>query len=302
MSTILCSSPRLQAALKPNNIGAVFSATKLWKTGSTITVSFLNPSYSESGFMWEDVPSDILSPAEFVFENDVKNIFINVSPAAAVKKVIEERIAPIVPTLKFEFVLGGGGADIVVRFDVDGGSSSFIGTDCARADSYSTTFAWLNVGTIIHEFSHALGMYHEHQNPTSTIKWNKEKLYSYFQQNDGWSRQDVDEQILNSITNDKIDYSFFDPDSVMLYFFSSDLTLDGRGTSQNMRYSSTDIQWLGNTYDVSQDIIAANIKKYGKGSIEASAGMATRSSAKIQTIIAVILFVFFVLTLVFFFK
>jgi Astacin (Peptidase family M12A) len=300
MSTILCSAPRLRAALKPNIVGAVFSATKLWKTGSTITVSFLNPSYSESGFMWDDVPREILSPEEFVFENDVKNIFINVSPAAAVKKVIEERIAPIVPTLKFEFVLGG--ADIVVRFDVDGGSSSFIGTDCSLAESYSTTFAWLNVGTIIHEFSHALGMYHEHQNPTSTIKWDKEKLYAYFQQNDGWSRQDVDEQILNSITDDKIDYSFFDPDSVMLYFFSGDLTLDGRGTSQNMRYSSTDIQWLGDSYDVSPDVIAANIKRYGKGSIETSAGMAGAQPARLQTIAAIILFVFFVLTLVFFFK
>lgn len=270
MTTKLCSAPPLQPPPRLIEAAAVFSSTKLWERGSVLTVSFLNPNYSESSFIWEDAPDGTLSVTEQDFENKVKDTFINNSPAAAVKKVIEDRIAPIVPTLTFSFV--SGAANIVVRFDVGGGSSSFIGTDCLRAEQFSTTFAWLNVGTIIHEFSHALGMYHEHQNPTSTIKWNRDKLYAYFQQNDGWTKQDVDNQILNPITSDKIDYSKFDPESVMLYFFSADLTRDGRGTAQNMRYSATDIQWLGNKYGVDSETIAKNIEKYGKGSVEESGG------------------------------
>ncbi len=31
-------------------------------------------------------------------------------------------------------------------------------------------------GTGIHEIGHALGLYHEHQNPASRLKWNKQKI------------------------------------------------------------------------------------------------------------------------------
>jgi len=34
---------------------------------------------------------------------------------------------------------------------------------------------WIDLGTVLHEFGHALGLIHEHQNPASGgFKWNRE--------------------------------------------------------------------------------------------------------------------------------
>ena len=47
-----------------------------------------------------------------------------------------------------------------------------------------------------HEFGHALGMIHEHQNPAAQgeIPWDKPKVYAYYAQQ-GWSKDDVDTNI-----------------------------------------------------------------------------------------------------------
>jgi hypothetical protein len=47
---------------------------------------------------------------------------------------------------------------------------------------------WLDVGTILHEFLHALGCIHEHQNHrNNTIDWNKNKVYCWAKQTQDWN-------------------------------------------------------------------------------------------------------------------
>jgi len=111
-------------------------------------------------------------------------------------------------------------------------------------------FGWFDVPTTIHEFGHALGMIHEHQNPYGTeIQWNTDKLYNEYQGSPNfWSPEQTFQQIVEKYSQNEINGSTFDPCSVMLYFFSSDLTTNGVGSKQNMRMSPTDMYWLAKQY------------------------------------------------------
>ncbi|WP_281235050.1 hypothetical protein [Flavobacterium gelatinilyticum] len=79
--------------------------------------------------------------------------------------------------------------------------------------------------TILHEFGHALGLKHEMTNPKSPIKWNLSKVYAYYYDLMGLSKEKVDKDIINKpIVND---YSEYDPLSIMHYYVPAALTLDG---------------------------------------------------------------------------
>jgi hypothetical protein len=159
-----------------------------------------------------------------------------------------ECVQPAVPKIKLKFVDREG--MVRVRFQDKGGSSSLIGKGClsASAGSFTMTFGWMDVATIIHEFGHALGMLHEHQNPAGGIKWNEEAVYAWAQQTQGWDQETTYENILKPYAANEISGSIFDPKSVMLYFFSGALTLNGVGTQRNMRMSETDLKYLASTY------------------------------------------------------
>ena len=75
-------------------------------------------------------------------------------------------------------------AEIIVTFK-PGRSESYIGRDALLAGvskGYTMNLGTLDdtsppdaiQRTILHEFGHALGMRHEHQNPPAEIPWNKE--------------------------------------------------------------------------------------------------------------------------------
>lgn len=72
-------------------------------------------------------------------------------------------------------------------------------------------------GTTIHEFGHALGCVHEHQSPGANIPWNRELVYSYYQFSNGWSREEVDANILNQYSAASTRYGQSDARPVMLY-------------------------------------------------------------------------------------
>ncbi len=108
-----------------------------------------------------------------------------------VKKVVRDRIQPIVG-LKFVFVPSGG--EVRIGFDPYGGCWSLVGTDCIKSNERTTmNFGWLDAATIVHEFCHALGMIHEHQNPKNNpIKWNKPVVYSELQRTNNWDKSQTD--------------------------------------------------------------------------------------------------------------
>lgn len=226
---------------------AVFLDASVWPRNSVIKVSFVQQDMNVSP-TWYTIDSvrPYLSDEELVLERAAR-----AAPtyADAVKLIVETAISPIVKNyVQFVFVPEDQG-DVRVRFDNTGGSSSLVGTNCLFSpEKYTMTFGWMDVGTIIHEFSHSLGMLHEHQNPKGGIKWDKPAVYAWAAETQGWDQQTTDENILSPLPINEISGSPFDPKSVMAYFFPSELTLDGSSFTRNLRYSNTDYSWLAKKY------------------------------------------------------
>ena len=67
-------------------------------------------------------------------------------------------------------------ADIRVAFDAGDGAWSYIGTDARQIplDQPTMNLGFLDGGTAAHEWGHAIGLAHEHQNPDGGIEWNED--------------------------------------------------------------------------------------------------------------------------------
>ena len=117
-------------------------------------------------------------------------------------------------------------------------------------------FGWFDVPTTLHEFCHALGMIHEHQNPKGkTILWDKERVLRWAKETQGWDKETTDSNIIERYKMDEINGSTFDSKSIMLYFFPGNLVLDpntnqccGTGTNQNLMFSPYDVLYLNYNY------------------------------------------------------
>jgi serralysin len=163
--------------------------------------------------------------------------------------------------IKFQFVTSGD-AEIRISFTADPGSWSAVGTD-ALVESYfpkfqpTMNFGWLRDGTadqeyervVVHEFGHALGCIHEHQNPKAKLQWNKAEVYRVFSGPPNyWSKDDIDFNILKRYSKTQINGTAFDPDSIMLYQFPASLFLDHHGTKLNTTLSNEDKEFIAKMY------------------------------------------------------
>ena len=240
---------------KAAQLRAAFAKAKKWNVGDEITVVFetLNPvigtdvTITPTGYM--DTTNGPMDPLQFEFSNQGNDINI----PEAIEKIVQERIAPLVGiTFTFNGEWDGNYREneIVISFKQTG-AWSYVGTDINNETTERPTmnFGWFDVSTVIHEFCHALGMIHEHQNPYGTeIDWNKPKLYQWAMETQGWDEKQTDTQIIDKYNQNDINGSAFDPCSVMLYFYPADLTNNNVGTSQNLRMSPVDMEWLANQY------------------------------------------------------
>ena len=121
--------------------------------------------------------------------------------------------------------------DIRVSFDQSIGHCSLVGVDSAngtiggrfrasfninpgdvasRPDSYLLSIA-------LHEFGHAIGLQHEHQNPNGNFQWNQSAVIATLS-DQGWSNQMIQQNVFTRIT-DRVanEITRFDPDSIMIY-------------------------------------------------------------------------------------
>jgi hypothetical protein len=240
-----------------DKLSAAFWSSKLWPQNSTVTIGFLdNPTSANQRTPLLDMQKigRHIDPLQKVLAN---------SPLKeAVKTIVDKRIQPLV-NLKLKFVDSNPeAADIRITFKDAGASWSNVGTDSKKYSSKnckskenkscvqpSMNLGWFDVGTYIHEFGHALGMIHEHQNPRGqNIDWNIPKLMSYMEETQGWDKQQVQTNVINRYNIDQINGSDFDPLSVMLYFFPASLTNNNKGTKQNFSLSGIDAEWISKSY------------------------------------------------------
>jgi hypothetical protein len=177
---------------------------------------------------------------------------------------VQERIAAIAPEWEqytnLKLVFGtDGAAELRIGFRDVGYSWSTVGTDSlTRARTQpSMNYGWLKPTTpegeyrrvVLHEFGHALGMIHEHQNPAAQgqIPWDKPKVYAYYAKQ-GWSTQDVDENIFQVYAADATNFTAFDPTSIMEYPVPDELTTGSYAIGWNTELSENDKEFMRRQY------------------------------------------------------
>lgn len=144
--------------------------------------------------------------------------------------------------LTFEFN-NAPDAEIRITFDDEDGAWSFIGTDCQSIPRNQPTMnlGFLDGGTAAHEFGHAIGLAHEHQNPAGGIEWNEEVVIrDLMGAPNEWTIEQIRHNVLNKYSADQIRGTKFDQDSIMLYFFPDTWVKSGKGTKANEVLSELD--------------------------------------------------------------
>lgn len=160
--------------------------------------------------------------------------------------------------IKFNFN-GGANSEIRISFN-PGGSNSYLGTDALSIpqDRQTMNFGWFDANTsdqefsrtTIHEFGHALGCIHEHQNPTVSIPWDKPAVYKYYAdtQSPPWSTAQVDSNLFAKYGTDVTQYSQFDAASIMCYAVPESLTIGNYSIGWNNYLSPMDKTFINRAY------------------------------------------------------
>ena len=178
------------------------------------------------------------------------------------------------------------GADIRITFDPQLGAWSYVGTDCKGIPLNQATMnlGFLDGGTTAHEFGHAIGLAHEHQNPAGGIQWNEEVVIRELAGPPNfWDEAKARHNVIRKYSADQVNGTKFDPDSIMLYFFPAEWTLNGIATKANEVLSALDKSFIagakmypktGPTVEAPTELTvnaskrtAASIGKYGEADL-----------------------------------
>jgi hypothetical protein len=133
-------------------------------------------------------------------------------------------------------------AEIRIAFE-DDGAWSYIGTDAKgiHVSQPTMNFGWLDEAVVLHEFGHAIGLGHEHQNPDGGIKWNEPVVIRDLSgPPNRWDIATIRHNVLHKYSHDQVNGTDFDPKSIMLYSFPVEWTLDGFHSESNLKLSDTD--------------------------------------------------------------
>jgi serralysin len=168
--------------------------------------------------------------------------------------------------INFSFVDVNSNADIKIGFQYKGniGTWSYIGNDAKYAAQTDATmnFGWLNSSTsdaefqsvVLHEFGHALGLTHEHANPSAGFTWNTTALYDYYSKVNGSSTSDVDANVIKALSITNTNYNAYDTFSIMRYPIPSGFTTNGYNVGWNNFLSDKDKAFIRQMYPFSGDV------------------------------------------------
>lgn len=258
-------TPSADAKGNPKKMRAAFLKSKIWPAHTTIKIGFMkeppaNLKRTDVDFMEKTVDQEGNSLKLDPLQKQVSELPVK----EAIIKTITDRLQPIV-NVKLRFyddnneLYNPNVTDIRIDFNRFGGAWSLLGTECLTVKNKAEAtmnFGWFDVPTTLHEFCHALGMVHEHQNPKGqAILWDKPRVRDWANKTQGWSEQTTNNNIIERYKMDEINGSTFDSKSIMLYFFPGDLVLDpetnkccGEGTNQNLMFSPYDVLYLNYNY------------------------------------------------------
>ena len=172
--------------------------------------------------------------------------------------VAREWTGPDMANLQFAEASDSQG-DIRVAFQQGNGSWSYLGTHAQHIDAGEPTmnFGWLTPESsdddvrrvVLHEFGHAIGLIHEHQNPQKPIDWNRAAVIADLSgPPNNWDEATIDFNMFDAAVANEHNFTAFDPRSIMMYAFPPEWTTDGFSTDENVELSPTDKQFIAQEY------------------------------------------------------
>ena len=175
-----------------------------------------------------------------------------------VRAVAEEWIAPGMANLTFNWV-DSGPAEIRIAFQQGKGSWSYLGTVCRQILEPEATmnYGWLTPASgeaelrrvVLHEFGHALGLIHEHQNPDGGIEWNEPAVIADLSgPPNKWNLATIRSNVLDHYPKTQVTASPVDKLSIMMYPIPKAWTLDGFSAGLNGELSQEDVKFIKDNY------------------------------------------------------
>lgn len=203
----------------------------------------------------------VLADAKWPKGSEIKISFLDGDAGlqSRVKAAAERWITETGADLTFTWLNDPAAGDIRISFTRTG-SWSLLGRYAKLlADKTEPTmnFGWLKTTSsdleiqevVLHEFGHALGFVHEHQNPDGGIRWNRnEVIRSLSGPPNNWTLQQIETNVLGHYDPRALIGTPFDRDSIMLYPFPATWTENGVATPNNTDLSAVDIQLARSIY------------------------------------------------------
>jgi serralysin len=160
--------------------------------------------------------------------------------------------------LELQFVEGGE-ADIRIDFVQGDGSWSHLGIYCRQIPAGQATmnFGWLTSesseedirSVVLHEFGHAMGLIHEHQNPEGAIQWNEPAVIADLSgPPNEWDEETIRHNVLDRYQPGETTGTSVDATSIMMYPIPASWTLDGFSAGFNGELSEQDKEFINSQY------------------------------------------------------
>ncbi len=99
-----------------------------------------------------------------------------------------------------------------------------------------------------HETGHALGMPHEHMRAELVARLDRAKTIKYFAQTQGWSEQEVMQQVLTPLSEASLLSTPADQTSIMCYQLPGSITKDGKPIPGGNDINATDLAFAAKIY------------------------------------------------------
>jgi ssRNA-specific RNase YbeY (16S rRNA maturation enzyme) len=219
-------------------------------------------------FSWvPEIPEDsgkskgaILKDATWKKGETITISFLDGDPALQqrVREMAERWTAPNMANLTFDFRKNTHATDIRISFKHKG-SWSILGKYCRREKATSKptmNYGWLKPDSseeelrrvVLHEFGHALGFIHEHQNPLNSINWNRDAVIdSLSGPPNNWSIEQIEFNMFEQPSASEVTGTPLDKSSIMMYPIPSSWT-DGFSVGLNTDLSEQDRRLVKQVY------------------------------------------------------
>jgi serralysin len=175
-----------------------------------------------------------------------------------VENVAVQWSGPEMANLGLKFV-DEADADVRIGFEQGDGSWSYLGTQCQQipAGERTMNYGWLTDDSpddevhrvVLHEFGHALGLIHEHQNPQHPIKWNRAAVIADLSgPPNNWDEATIENNIFKKYDPAELAATDVDRLSIMMYPIPASWTTDGFSAGLNRELSAVDKDFIRSAY------------------------------------------------------